>query len=179
MSKFKLTEKKKKWVKQFKPTAIMRGKPLNYPATVEAKYIKDLEKLTRQVIAETEKEIRKIFSGQAAKQYFAADESVASQSRILLNKLFARLNTAIAKRSKTISMQMVNNTNKASASGLNSSLKELSGGLSIKTSTIGPVVSERLKASIDVNVDLIKSIQSKYLDGVKDAVNRSIQTGNG
>ena len=141
--------------------------------------MRDVEKLTRKTLDETEKTIRAIFNSETAEQYFAEDESIASRSRILTNALIRKINSSVTDSSKTITMRMIKGTDKASQSSLHQSLKELSGGMSIKTSTVGEQVSERLKASIDANVGLIKSINSDYLGKVKDAVNRSIMTGNG
>ena len=175
-----LSPKRKKWVKQFKPTSVMRGKPLNYPATVQARYVRDVEKLIQEVIKETEKTVTSLFKSQTAKEYFANDESIASKSRIITNALIRKVESAVADRSKTITMKMLNGTNKASKVGLTQSLKELSGGMTIKPSdVISGTVKDRFLASIDSNVDLIKTISSDYLAGVKNAVNRSIMSGNG
>ncbi len=73
--------------------------------------------------------------------------------------------------------RMVLRTDKDSKSSLHRSLKELSGGLSIKTDVMSPDIKEALTSSINANVDLIKSIPQDYLDNIRGTVTRSIQQG--
>jgi SPP1 gp7 family putative phage head morphogenesis protein len=74
---------------------------------------------------------------------------------------------------------MVEGAQKASATSLHSSLEQLSGGLSLKTSVIPAGMEEVAQATVYENVQLIKSIPSQYLDDVFGSVMRSITTGGG
>lgn len=177
--KFALSPKKQKWANTFKPTKAIRGNVLNYPAPVENRYRINVEKMVAQVIKETEKEVLALFKTDTAKEYFAQDESVASQARILTNQLIKKIEKAVKKRTKTITMQMIRGVESSSAQQLRLSLKEMSGGLTIKTDTISGTAEEVLKASIDSNVELITRLTDDYLGKVKDAVARSIQNESG
>ena len=177
MTKTLLTSKKKRWVQKFKLTAAMRGNPLRYNAGVQVRYIKDIEALVNEVIKETEKEVKAIFSTETSKEFFATDASIASIARIDMNKLFNKMKSIIHKKSNAMAQRMVLGSDKASKSTLHQSLKELSGGLSIKTNINSGDIADAFTASVNVNVDLIKTMTGNYLESVKGAVNRSIQTG--
>lgn len=157
----------------------MRGKPLRYNVAVQRRYVADLERMTDQVIEATEKQVLQIFKTDASKEFFATDASIASIARIDMNKLTNTVMKKVGEQSKTMAHRMVLGTDKASKSTLHQSLKEMSGGLSIKTNINSGDIKDAFTASINVNVDLIKTIQSNYLDQVKGAVNRSIQNGGG
>ena len=173
-----LSNKRRYYVEQRKPQFV-KGLPLRVNVGVQQRYQKDLDRLMSQIIAETEKTVRNIFKSEASKEFFAQDESIASIARINLNKLSRRIAELLNKKAKAMAERMVNNTSKASASSLHQSLKEMSGGLSIKTSITSGVVAESFKASVAANVDLIKTIPDVYLNNVKGAVSRSIQNGGG
>lgn len=177
--KFKLSKKRQRWAKQFKPTAIVRGKPLNYPVGVEVRYVRSVNSIINEVIKETEKTVAEIFATPTAKQFFAEDASITSEANRILDELFARLDKMTKERAKTASTGMATASNLASRAAIAASLKELSGGLTIKPSLLGGQIQDKLKASVSANVDLITSIKSSYLGKVKDAVNRSIMTGRG
>lgn len=171
-----LTKKKATWAGQFRPN-LLRGAPLNHNAMVAERYNKDLQSLVSQMTAQVEREIRKLFEGDAAQEYFAVDESISSQARILTNKLTDTFNSLFARRSKMMASRAVKNSANASKSSLHFSLKELSGGLSIKTDFMTGDLSEVITASIAENVSLIKSISSDYLTEIQGAVMRSLQPG--
>ncbi len=177
MAKKLLTNKKKAWAKQFKPTAALRGKPLAYNVSVQKRYIDDMQALMSDIIAETEKAIKGIYASEAAEEFFTEDASIASQSRISLNKLTSKAEALVAAKAKSMAERMIGGTDKTSKSSLHSSLKELSGGLSIKTDIYSSDIAEAITSSINANVDLIKTIPAEYLAKVKGAVNRSIQSG--
>jgi len=191
MAKQLLTKKKQRWVKMFKPTAAVRGEPLRYNVAVERRYVKDMESLVNQVIEETEKEVKRILSTPAAEEYFvsdamdaandgvAMDASIASIARIDMNKLTKQVMQKVRAKAKLMSNRMVNASDKASKSSLHHSLKEMSGGLSIKTNISSSEIQNAFKASVNANVDLIETISSNYLQQVKGAVDRSIQGRGG
>lgn len=182
-----LTKKKQAWVSQFKPTAAIQGTPLNYNAGVQAKYIKELNALVKQMTSQTERELKKFFKSQTAGEFFKADDgsayaqddTVSSQARIITNQLTFKFQKLFNKRSKRLAERMVNETDKTSTTALNESLKQLSGGLSIKTSMVTTPMIEVINASVVENVGLIRSIPKAYLAKVQGAVMRSITTGNG
>ncbi len=168
-----LTDRKEKWVTQFKPD-YLRGKALNPNISDAIRYQKRLDTLIKKMIGDVERELKSLFKTGTAKEYFALDASISSQARILTNALTEKFNELFARMSKPIAEQVVEEANKSSSVALKSSLKELSGGLSIKTSSISPEITDVLNASTTENVALIKSISQQYLSGVQQAVMRSI-----
>lgn len=177
--KLKFTKKKKKWVNQFKPTTVMRGKPLPYNVSVQQRYIKDLEKLMSKVIKDTEKAVKEIYRTDASKEFFTQDASIASTARINLNKLLKTIENLVSDKSESMVKRMLRGTDQNSKSSLNQSLKELSGGLSIKTDFKTSGTQEAITSSYNANIDLIKTMTGDYTGQIRGAVNRSIQGGGG
>ncbi len=175
----KLAKKKKQWVKQFRPTAVMRGKPLQYNVSVQQRYVSDLKKLMGEIIKKTEAEVKKIYRSDASKEFFTQDASVSSSARIRLNKLLETIENLINGSVASIVNQMLAGTDQTSKSSLHQSLKDLSGGLLIKTDFQTNGTQEVITASYNANVDLIKTMSGNYIDSVRGAVFRSIQSGGG
>ncbi|MDE2100263.1 MAG: hypothetical protein KGL39_23635 [Patescibacteria group bacterium] len=174
-----LTKRKLKWRNQFKPD-ILRGAPLNPNIAVANRYYEKLAKLIRHMSDETEKELRRLFAEPHATEFFAQDASISSQARILTNALMEKFNKLFASLSKTMAEQVANESDKASAASVRTSLKELSGGLTLPQSALqSGDLNEILNATVTENVALIKSISQKYMNSVQQAVMRSITTGNG
>lgn len=176
----KLTRKKRRYVEQFKPEKI-NGTPLQYDLSIQNKYVKAMQALFNEVAKETEKTVLGIYKTPEAKKYFASgeDASISSSARITMNQLIDRIMKRVKKKARTMADRMVNAENDASKSALYVSLKQLSGGLSIKTNIDTGDIQDVFKASIAENVDLIVTMTGNYLESVNGAVNRSIQTGGG
>lgn len=178
--KVRLSKRKAGWAAKFKPAAV-KGPSLGAPTAVEARYQAALRKLTLRMLDEVEREVEALFTSPTAEvSHVATDASISSQSRILMNALQSRFALLFSRAAAGLAEGMVGQAAKASASSLGRSLRELSGGVAIKTDvlTSGPV-AEVVKASVAENVGLIKSIPAQYLDDVRGAVMRSITTGNG
>lgn len=121
----------------------------------------------------------KLFKSETAKEYFAEDASISSKARILLAVLLDKFTQLFSFKSKPLAETMVEGQADASERTLHSSLKQLSGGLSLKTGIVPKGMEEVAKASISENVSLIKSIPAQYFKNVEGAVYRSITTGRG
>lgn len=178
-----LTAKKKQWAGKFKP-GIVRGGRLNYNAGVTARYEARLTALVRQMVQQTEREIVRLFKTSTAAKHFeremvAQDADVSSQARILLNEIMRRFQQLFNSKANGLAQQMLGDSDKASASAIHGSLKQLSGGLSLKTKFVTKPMQTILKAHIAENVSLIKSIPQRYFTDIQGAVMRSITTGNG
>lgn len=178
MTKKILTVRKAAWANKFQPNLI-KGTPLNPNAGVEQRYYSNLLALIRRMTAETEKEIRKLFDTEHAQEYFAEDASIAAQARILTNALIRKFDALFATNAPGMADAFADQSNAASSKALHSSIQQLSGGLSLKTTTLQGGLKDILSATVTENVALIKSIPEKYLNGVQQAVMRSITTGNG
>lgn len=173
-----LTRRKQAWVAQRKPD-VVRGTPLNNPSTVEARYYAKLDRLITLMCDDVEKRLRRFFKEPHAEEYFAEDASISSQARILTNLLTRQFNSLFASDAPALADQFADQVDTASTSALHASLKQMSGGLSLKTSNLAGQLTDVLQASTTENVALIKSISQQYLSGVQQAVMRSITTGNG
>lgn len=188
MARKLLTKKRAGWVRSREHSGVMRGRPLNHPAGAMSRYAAALQAITAKMCEATQKEIEQLFAHPDVEEYFtnynktatiAMDISPASQARILTNKLRVRFEQLFGEFAKPAAEKMMNETNQASASATYSSLKELSGGLSLSTSAITPAMQETFKLAVANNVSLIKSIPSEYFDKVQGAVYRSIMDGKG
>lgn len=175
-----LSKKKKKWVGQFKPTGAVRGTVLNYNAGVQTKYERELIRLVNRMAIEVERELTAFFKKPASKEWFETnDASISSDARILTSKLTAKFQQLFNRKSRVLALSMVKESDRTSASAMHASLKELSGGLSFKTSVISGEMHDLMKAAVAENVGLIRSISQDYLTQVQGAVMRSITTGQG
>lgn len=173
-----LSKKKEKWAKQFKPK-LLRGSALNPNISDAVRYQARLDKLIKRMTIETEIEIKRLFKTDTAKEFFATDDSLSSQARILTNALMKKFNDIFAHFSRPMANQVASEAEKSSATALRLSMQDLSGGLSIKTSGLSPDLIDVVSATVTENVSLIKTISQQYLSGVQQAVMRSITTGGG
>ena len=174
-----LTKKKKKWVGQFKPTVTMKGTPLTHNAVGAATYNRKLQRLVDRMTEETEKAIKSLFASEAAEAHFGEDANIASSARIVTNKLQKRFDRLFGYHSKPMAEAMTREANRQSSASLHTSLKELSGGLSMNTTLMNGPLATVISASVAENVALIKSIPEQYLNAIQGATMRSITTGNG
>ena len=172
-----LAAKRKDWAEARKEPVTFKGERLAHNISIRMRYEREITKLINQMARESEREIKALFKSDGAKDFFAQDDSIASQARILLNQLNKRFSLIFNERSKEITDRLLKDVDKNSAKSLQSSIEKLSGGLSIKTDFVSGEVAEVLKASVSRNVNLIKSIQSQYHERIEDLVMRSILPG--
>ena len=172
-----LSERKAKWAKNRDVT--LRGKRLNYNASIQAWYKRELQKLVNTMTSDVKKEVTKLFERLPVTPMGTIDESIGSQARILMNKLVEKFQSLFDLESKNLADFMLKRTLKSSESNLKASLKELSGGLTIKTNIVPPELTDAVTASIAENVALIKSIPQQYFKDITGAVMRSITSGEG
>ena len=142
--------------------------------SVAAKYERELDKLISAMRRAYEREVSALWIETPP---ITLDASLPSQARIALNKLNASFEALFRKRAPEIVDGMLSGVDKHSASSLQMSLKKLSGGLTLKTSTMTAALKESIKASSIENVALIKSVATQYHERVQGAVMRSIQQG--
>lgn len=160
------------------PKNIIVGKPIRPNAAITDRYAKALKAIVRQMCAQTEKEILKAFD-QHWDTAFTNDASIASQGRITVNKLDNTFASLFGRKAPELSNKMIEDTLKTSTKALSNSAKDLSGGLQLNFNSTSARLKEMLKAAVNENVALIKSVQSQYHEGVRQAVMRSITTGEG
>lgn len=184
MTKLRLTKNKQKWTANRNVT--LRGTGLNYNASQQAKYKDALNRLIKQMAAEVNKQLERLFNGEVADDYFdeqeeaaAMDASIASKAKKLMNALTAKFQQLFNVKAPLLAESMVSGAADVSKSNLHTSLKQLSGGLSLKTGVVPKGMEEVSKALVAENVSLIKSIPQQYFKDVTGAVMRSITVGRG
>lgn len=177
---FKLSKKKAKWAKQFKPQGAARGPALNTPKGVEVTFTRDVQKIINAVIRETQKIVRKLFKTPSARDYFAEDSAAfTNTANKSLDALFERLSANSRLAATKTARKMAKGANQASRASMAASLKELSGGVTLNPSDLGGNIPTIMQASIESNAGLIVNITDTYILKVSDAVNRSIMNGRG
>ncbi|WP_336885671.1 phage head morphogenesis protein [Xenorhabdus sp. Sc-CR9] len=110
----------------------------------------------------------------------ATDASIASQTRIWLNRLKRRWDSIFNKQANRMADKFVSQVDLNTQRNLEDSLKQLSGGLTIKTPTMPEAMKDRITAATAENVALIKSIPEQFHFRIEGAALRSIsQAGEG
>lgn len=173
-----LTRKRKLWAEQ-RGGAAFWGQPLLPPDRAEARYRAALERAIRQMREEVEREVARTWDAHAPAVRSGMDASLASQSRILTNALARKFQAFFDRLAPGVAGKFVTQVDRHSTASLHSSLKEASGGLSLKTSVVTGRVAEIAKAATAENVGLIRSIPQQYFKDIQGAVMRSIQKGDG
>lgn len=141
------------------------------------RYQKALDKLIERMRKEYERELGKLLPELAEDAALSMDANLGSQARILLNKLSAKWQALFGRSASRITDRMISQVDTASKANLGASLKQLSGGLTIKTPDMPAGLQDVISASIAENVSLIKSVAVQYHDRISSAVLVSIQTG--
>ena len=174
-----LSAKRRKWVDQraARGQVVLKGKPLFHSLSARKKYEQDIVIMINAMTSKTGRELRALFKSKEARDFYAEDASLISNARKLLRRLRKDFDLYYEKNSKEVTKRMINRIDKQSSSALQSSIEKLSGGLAVKTDFISGDVKEILEASISRNVNLIKSIETKYFDDIEDLVMRSIAPG--
>lgn len=173
-----LTKRKQNWV-AIRRTPLVQGTPVTPSSIVAARYEAELDAMIESMTAEVKREIVALFKTEHAEEFFAQDATISSQARITTAALTRKFNARFVKKAREIAERFANQSNKANATAVTASLKELSGGLTLPVGRMSDVQTEIMSASVTANVNLIKSISQKYLGDVQGAVMRSITTGNG
>ena len=157
----------------------MRGTPLLYPDITAHKYSAKIQSILGAMQRETEREVLALFKSSDSPIIATTDASISSQARFLLARL-ARKYTRIFNRDfPSIVSSMLKGIDTASKSNTHQSLKELSGGLMVKTDFLTGEMNEQFKALTAQNVSLFKTITSNHFAKVESKVMDSITTGNG
>ena len=179
-----LTKKRSKWIEN--RNVALHGTRLAYNAALQSRYERSLKNLTKQMTLLVKKKLIDLFEGRIAEEYFeqqemaaAMDASIASKAKQLLAKLLAKFDQLFSFSASVLSTRMIEETKKSSEKSLHVSLKQLSGGLSLKTSVVPEGMEDVSRALIAENVSLIKSIPQQYFKDITGSVMRSITTGNG
>lgn len=174
-----LTARKAAAIAARRRISVVRGLPLNPPVATGAKYAAKLERLVAEMAAITKAEVAAFFDRPAVAKHFGQDESTAHAAGRLVSALERRFAQLFDSRAQGLADWLVGSVDRASSSSLHASLRELSGGLSMKTTVLNGPMKETMLAATKTNVGLIKSIPEKHLHDIAQAVYRSVTSGNG
>ena len=166
----------------------VKGKPLRNNIFIDNWYKQQLLLLTDKITKKYTQEITKIY-----KEYkqeiqikvdneikISQDDSISSQMRIKLNELKNKYDILYRKKSKIIIKQMLKKQLKYSIFTFNNMFQKMTNkDFTIKVDYINDNMKEKVKAMIYDNVNLIKSIHSRYFEEIQGAVMRSINEGQG
>ena len=168
----------KKWLPLRKPK-VMKGLPLNPNAAIEFGYHSALRALIVPMARQTEAAFITLFRQPQGEAYFAQDAGVSDDAHDLMRALVEKFQAIFNLAAPPLATKMTHQSAMSSASSLQRSLKQLSGGLTLKTDILTGELEDVFTATVAENVGLIKSIASEYLTQVQGAVMRSITTGRG
>lgn len=175
--KIRLTKKRQAWAEPRQAT--LKGSKLTpYSGAAAAKYDASLQRLVSAMRKEYNREIRKLFNQHSDQlEALAMDASLASQARILFNFLGNRWAKMFASRAAGMTERMIDGASMASKRSLGESLKQISGGITIKVPEMPAALQEQITAATAENVGLIKSISQQYHERISQLVLRSAATG--
>lgn len=175
--KIRLSPKREAWAAA-RNDHTFTGTPLNPPDVVEAKFRAELDRMVERMQKTTRRELDKLYRSPEAPTV-AMDASFSSMAARLVRELTKRFTALFVDRAGGLAKAWAEGISRQSAVGLGQSLKDVSGGVTLKTDVIGGAVADVVKASIKQNVALIKSIPREYFLEIEGEVMRSIQTGRG
>lgn len=115
-------------IKEKKQTEYLTLNKINVNAGLISWYVKELTKLVKVMCKVYEKKIISLYQSnkqQIEQIKYATDDSIGSQSRILLNKLNKTYNEYYDKKSKKVSESMVTKTEKIIRKGMELSIYAL------------------------------------------------------
>lgn len=108
---------------------------------------------------------------------YAQDAGIADAMAALLKQLSDKWGGIFASRAVEIAESMISGASKYSEKSLDISLKEMSGGLTLKVPDLPAALRDKIAAMTSENVSLIKSIQNQYHSQIESAIMRSISQG--
>lgn len=167
-------------LKRKRSPEVLRGKALTRPTLPERRYQVALERMVDTMTAAAQREIERYFRNQWTADTVAMDAPsfTAGVSRLLRN-LSKRFTALFTDRAGGLAEALSKGVSDATGRQLGESLKDVSGGVTLKTNVISGKVAEVMSAGVRENVALIKSIPAEYFQRIEGDVMRSITTGQG
>jgi len=175
----RLSKERAEWAQRFKVPAV-KGTPLNPSGAIAVRYNDVLQAHIVAMEREVMRELRALYSdADAMDSAYAMDASIASQARIVMNRMSDKFTAVFAKFARPLAEKIIGQTSRDSGLKLGASLKEMSGNYTLDPSMLSEDLRNIISSSVTENVNLITRTKDKYLDEISGVVNRSIQTGNG
>lgn len=178
--KARLAPSREQWAARRGNDHMFEGAPLNPPDLIEARLRAQMDRMVAEMQATVRREIERLFRGPDARAAgLAMDASFSSAAARLVRDLQKRFTGLFVDRAGGLADAWANGISRQAAVGLGQSLKDASGGVTLRTDVVGGAVADVVKASIKQNVALIKSIPDQYFLEIEGEVMRSIQSGRG
>ncbi|VFR32521.1 Plasmid-related protein [plant metagenome] len=126
------------------------------------------------MLADFEDALRDLYE---ANPQVTQDESTTTQARRILAELGRKWSRVFGERAGPLANRTIGSIDRFAKKNLGASLREMSGGLAIKTPQMPAALYDKILASTAENVGLIKSVPAQYLERIQGIVMRSIQSG--
>lgn len=170
----KVTQTRKDWATA--RGATMQGTPLIPPQEAERLYRVAMQKAIQRMTKAYAKELQATIKpfATAADACLAMDANLGGQLDMMFGRLNKHWGAVFGKLARKLAKTTVERVDRLSKRRLDQSLKELSGGLTIKTPELPESMISTLQAATARNVGLIKSIQSKFHEQVSQEVLNNI-----
>lgn len=151
---------------------IIKGRPLPPPAGIAAWYKKELRRLTAEMLRSVSAKVEAAFKSTASDSVAFDEDRQAMLQRLLdrTEKEFARL---FEQKALELSARMAAMEEAQAGRATSAAFNDLKAALTIRP-TITPELKQSMQAIIAENVNLIKSIENRYFEQIRGAVNRAI-----
>lgn len=166
----KIKQTTKEWAE--KRGSVLVGTPLKKSHDAERFYRVTLQKAVLRMRKDYERELEKQLK--PAIKSAAMDANLGAQLGLMFDALGGKWGKFFGKLSRNLAGRVVNRINQTSKRNLDASLKDLSGGLTIKTPKMPESMLSEMQAATRVNVGLIKSIQSQYHERIFQTVMKNV-----
>lgn len=148
------------------------GSQLSYPAGVAERYQKAMQVEIDLMIKDYLRAFKPV-----SNELQTMDASIASTAGKKLNELSKKWQVRFSKKSKSWVERFTGQVSAFSKKSAESSLRELSGGITINVPEIPEGMVAPLQAATKWNVGLIKSIPEQFHERIEAAVYKSMQPG--
>lgn len=157
----------------------IKSKLLNPSIVIGNDLARELQAMITAMHKDTRREIIKLFSDGSLSGFAQDGGNIASQARILMNRLMDKWNDRFENWARDRTGTFIRKVNRNAEQTMKSSLKEWSQNITLKFDASDERIMTVLKASTQQAAQLITAMPAKYLDQVQGDVMRSITTGNG
>lgn len=155
---------------------VIKGKALIPPAGIAAWYRKELRKLAAEMLRDVSAKVAAAYKETASDSMAAQDEDRQAMLQRLLDSSEAEFSRLFEQKAFEISSRMAAMEEVQAGRATGNAFNDLKAALTIRPG-ITPELRQTMQTVIAENVNLIKSIQSRYFEQIRGAVNRALLNG--
>lgn len=155
------------------------GSALNVSISIGHRMNKRVQAKIYEMVKTTERELLALFNRDDFAGFYAMDENVGSQARMLMARMWKRFEKLFTSIAYPITKEMVSMAEKNSAATLKASLSKITADLTFPVDVMTPQLREVIAASSARSVALIKRVPAEYLGPIETVVYQSITSGRG